>query len=197
MFRALSTFAMALAVIAGPAAAQINDIQEQLPPEAAVPVAKYGEWTLFVYDFKGGKVCAMATEPRKTQAPRTVKKKRDPAVFSISHRTYSGEWGLVGINAGLVLAPGSDAHLNINGLHYALFTKGRGAWTSDFTADRTILQALLNARIVIALQTTKEGAEVKDYYHLAGFEQAKEAIDIACGLKRPVEPGPPAADPQN
>ncbi len=140
-----------------------------------------GPWNAYLYKEKSGRVCYLAGGPQKSVPPRF--KRKLPAVM-VTHRPEENVANVVSFDEGYPLKEGSDASLDIDGTHFALFTKGNTAWSRTSDLDRTIVEAMAKGRQAVLKAMPQKGPPTSDTYSLAGFAETLGLIDKACGVKR-------------
>jgi Invasion associated locus B (IalB) protein len=178
----LLTFSLAL-----PGRAAETDNKHASPKHAATGstavhrLGGAGPWNAYLYKEKSGRVCYLAGGPQKSVPPRF--KRKLPAVM-VTHRPEENVANVVSFDEGYPLKEGSDASLDIDGTHFALFTKGNTAWSRTSDLDRTIVEAMAKGRQAVLKAMPQKGPPTSDTYSLSGFAETLGLIDKACGIKR-------------
>jgi invasion protein IalB len=164
-----SILALALLIVAVPATAA----------DAPKRLGKTGAWEAYVYPEGGSKVCYMAAQADRAQGGD---KGRVGTAIAITHRPRSP--GEVSLIAGYGFKKDSEAEIQIGGMKHSFFTNGKSAWAKDSKADSSIIATMIKGRDVTIRAVPVKGGAVTDNVSLAGFSDALEAIDKACGVKR-------------
>jgi hypothetical protein len=154
------------------------------PLPATTPSQRLGTaegWTAYTYEEKSGKVCFVASEPRKSEPPR-AKRKRPLAM--VTHRPGEKVANVVSFVEGYPLREGSDVGLDIGGAKFEMFTKGDSAWARTAELDKAIVEAMAKGKQAVVTATPQKGPVATDIYSLVGFAQALAMIDKACDVKR-------------
>ena len=146
--------------------------------DSAKLIAKSGDWESFTYNEKGGKVCYMASQPKKSIG---AAKGRGTVFFTITHRTTDKSIGVVSITPGFTYKKDAPAELDIGGAKFDLYTTADSAWARN---DKALVAALLKAKgTAIAHGTPAKGDPVADTFSLDGFAKAYADINKACDVK--------------
>jgi invasion protein IalB len=184
---ALSLLVLGLAI--GPASAATNAPPKQQNPaqhKVQAPgqnINKLGDsqgWVSYSDTARSAKICYLIGKPEKSE-PATAK--RGPIFASVTHRPSEKRFNEVSFTSGYLFKEGSDAELSIDGKKFSLFTNKDGAWTRDAATDKAVVEALAKGKQAIIKGTSARGTATTDTYSLAGFTQALDAIDKACGVK--------------
>jgi invasion protein IalB len=145
--------------------------------DSAKLLGKSGDWESFTYNEKGGKVCYMASQPKKSAG---AAKGRGAVFFTITHRTADKSIGVVSVNAGFTYKKDAPVALEIGGTKIDLYATGDSAWARN---DKAVVAALLKAKSVVAHGTPVKGDPVADTFSLDGFPKALADINKACDVK--------------
>jgi len=145
--------------------------------DSAKLIGKSGDWESFTYNEKGGKVCYMASQPKKSLG---AAKGRGNVFFTITHRTADKSIGVISVDAGFTYKKDAPAELDVGGAKFDLYTTGATAWARN---DKAVVAALLKAKTVIAHGTPAKGDAVADTFSLDGFAKALAEINKACDVK--------------
>ena len=145
--------------------------------EGAKLLAKSGDWESFTYNEKGGKVCYMASQPKRSVG---TPKGRGNVFFTITHRTADKSIGVISVDAGYPFKKDAPAELDIGGAKFDLYTTGASAWARN---DKAVVAALLKGKSVIVHGTPQKGDPVADTFSLDGFAKAYADINKACDIK--------------
>jgi hypothetical protein len=164
-----TTIATLLAALSLPVLAQAAD--------SAKLLGKSGDWEAFTYAEKGGKVCYMASQPKKSQG---AAKGRGNVFFTITHRTTDKSIGVVSVNAGFTYKKDAPVQLEVGGAKFDLYTTGDSAWARN---DKAVVAALLKAKTAVAHGTPAKGDAVTDTFSLDGFPKVYADINKACEVK--------------
>ncbi|HMA48575.1 MAG TPA: invasion associated locus B family protein [Magnetospirillaceae bacterium] len=164
------TAAILVACFLLPLAAQSADSGAKL-------LAKSGDWESFTYNDKGGKVCYVASQPKRSVG---AAKGRGNVFFTITHRPADKSIGVISVDAGFTYKKDAPAELDIGGAKFDLYTTGGSAWARN---DKAVVAALLKGKSVIAHGTPAKGDPVADTFSLDGFAKAYGEINKACDVK--------------
>lgn len=151
------------------------------PAEAADPriLGSFGDWTAYAYKEPAGKVCYMASQPRKAEGDYT---QRGDIFALLTHRPAEKSLNVVSIVAGYPFKDGSEVDLKIDRNNWSLFTQGDRAWARDSKTDAAIADALRKGSSMVVKGTSSRGTKTTDSYSLKGSNAAYEAIAKECGV---------------
>lgn len=137
-------------------------------------LSRSGDWESFTYAEKGGKVCYMASKPKKSSG---APKNRASAYITITHRTADKSYGVVNVMQSVAYKKDSPPVLEIGGTKFTLYVSGDSAWARD---DKAIVAAFLKAKTATVHGIPAKGDPVVDTYSLDGFMSAYMDIGKAC-----------------
>jgi hypothetical protein len=167
----------AVALLCGGIVSALSDGRALSAPAAPQSLGKFGDWEAFVESGADGKVCYAATLPKQS---KNAPDERGRAYTMLSDHPADKSFGVVGITAGFALKKGAPAELEVNGAKFDLYTVGDTAWSRD---DKAVVAALAKSRVATFVGYPAKGEAVADSYGLAGFADARAAIDKACPTK--------------
>jgi hypothetical protein len=142
-------------------------------------IGKFGNWSAYVFEENGGKVCYMAAKPTKAVGKYS---KRGDVVAMITHRPAEGTKNVFSYMSGYGYKKGSDVTLSIDSKKFTLFTQNDMAWAADAGADGNIAEAIKKGSKMVVKGVSGKGTATTDTYSLKGSTKAYEAITTACGL---------------
>lgn len=142
-------------------------------------IGEYKDWVAYYYDSPQGKICYMASAPKKDEGKYTA---RGDIYVVVTHRPYEKSFDVVNFVAGYTYKPGAKVVVKIgNTTIDDLFTEGDKAWTVNAAADKELVNAMKKGQRMIVRGTSSRGTETKDTYSLNGFTGAYKAISLKCG----------------
>lgn len=152
------------------------------PAQATDPriLGSFGDWTAYAYKEPSGKVCYMASQPRKAEGDYT---QRGDIFALLTHRPGEKSQNVVSIVAGYPYKEGSDVSLKIDRQSWDLFTQGERAWARDSKTDAAIADSIRKGSSMVVKGTSSRGTLTTDTYSLTGSSAAYEAISRECGVK--------------
>lgn len=151
------------------------------PVRAAEPkhLGTFRDWNAFILEEPSGKVCWMASRPKKQQGDFT---KRGDVFVLVTHRPAENSRDVVSFVAGYSFAEGTEATVQIGNRKFELFTDNDTAWTRDDKTDRALSQAIREGASMTVRGTSSRGTRTTDTYSLSGSGAAYRAIGDACGV---------------
>ncbi len=169
-------FVLALAVIgAGLAAAELR---------AATPkeLGSFNNWTAYLLDDTGAKVCYIASQPKKAEGNYTS---RGDIFALVTHRPQAKTVNVVSIIAGYPYREGVEVSLVVDdNKTFHLFTQGETAWARDAETDKALVAAMRAGNKMVIKGTSSRGTLTTDTYSLAGFGRAHDRASRECGVKQ-------------
>lgn len=139
-------------------------------------IAKIGDWSLFSYLEKGGKVCYAVSKPKKSlNSP----KNRSDSYVTITDRVSDKSQGVFSSTEGFVLKKDGNHTLNISGSQFDLYLGGDTLWARN---DKVVLAAMLKNRTMTVNALPQKGDSVVDTYSLEDFSKVWNELGKACGL---------------
>ena len=156
-----------------------------LPAVAAAPASKgpqlmgeYKDWAAYFYDDPQGRVCYIASTPKKDEGRYTS---RGDIYVVVTHRPKESSFDVVNFVAGYNYKPGAKVTVKIGTLTFEdLFTEGDKAWTVNSAADKELVDAMKKGQRMIVKGVSTRGTETRDTYSLNGFISAYRAINAKC-----------------
>jgi hypothetical protein len=91
---------------------------------------------------------------------------------------------VVSVITGYTYQENSEATVQIGNQSFRLFTNGETAWARDEKTDKSLVDAIRKARMLVIKGTSSRGTVTTDTYSLDGSSAAYDAINQACGVKR-------------
>ncbi|MAS87593.1 MAG: hypothetical protein CMH30_06420 [Micavibrio sp.] len=139
----------------------------------------HGDWTAYVFEENGNKVCYMASQPIKAEGNYS---KRGDIFALITHRPAEDSRDVFSYITGYSYKPNSNVTVNVNAKKFTLFTQNDMAWTVDDKTDRDLVQAIRAGNNIIVTGESSRGTKTKDTFSLKGSSAAHDAISRECGL---------------
>lgn len=140
-------------------------------------LAKYGDWSAYMFIESGSKVCYMISEPKKDQGNYS---KRGKIYALITHRPAEGTKDVFSYITGYSYKSGSEASITIDDKSYTLFTQDDTAWAPDAKSDRALAGAIKNGSKMIVKGTSSRGTATTDTFSLRGSSKAYQRIGREC-----------------
>ncbi len=142
-------------------------------------IGEFGQWSAYVFEENGGKVCYMAAKPDKSEGKYS---KRGEVAALITHRPGEGTKNVFSYMSGYGYKKGSNVDVAVDGKKFSLFTQNDMAWAADAAADTSITEALKKGSKMVVKGISGKGTNTTDTFSLTGSTKAYEAITTACGL---------------
>jgi hypothetical protein len=138
---------------------------------------KHAEWTSYVQETKGAKVCFAATPP-KEMLPVAVK--RTNVFFYLTTWQKDGVRNEASISVGYQVKPNTPVRVVVDGAEFTFFARADKAYIQDPNAERKLLQAMAGGQTMSVLATSVKGTQTTDKYSLAGLDAAVKKIGEVC-----------------
>ncbi|MGR4000279.1 MAG: invasion associated locus B family protein [Alphaproteobacteria bacterium] len=157
---------------------------------AAESLGSYRDWRAWVDGVGSGKVCYVASNPKRSEGDYTrrgevfalVSYRPGGAAGSTSGGTAGGTGGEVSLVAGYRHAANSEVKIRIGSARFVLFTHDEASWARDREMDARIISAMREASQMAVEGTSERGTLTRDSYSLLGFTAALDAAAKACGV---------------
>lgn len=143
-------------------------------------MATHGEWSAYVFEENGGKVCYMAAQPKNEKGDY---QKRGDVFAHITHRPGSGAKDVFSYLAGYGYKKDSRVSVKIDGRTFDLFTDGETAWADDSQTDSAIARAIRGGSQMVVTGTSSRGTLTTDTFSLKGSSKAYEKISRECAVR--------------
>ena len=159
--------------------------KKPVPAAAAAPTVKahllekIGEWSVFIYEDAGGRVCFAAAAPADMQ-PKAATAKRTPVVFYVTTWQKDGVRNEVSVKLGYSVKPNSAATVTAGGQHFALPAGDDKAYAKDQGEEKKLLAAMAGGGPMVVKATSAKGTATTDQYSLEGASAAVQKLQEAC-----------------
>ena len=151
----------------------------------AVQVTAFGTfkaWSTYETGAGDGRVCYALAKPTSTDP---AKIKRDPAFVLINDWPARRAKAEPEIVPGFQYKDGSSVTVQLGSETVTFFTKNDGgtggAWVEAQADEERLVNAMRTAPEMVVTGTSKRGTVVRDTYSLAGFGDALDKAQAACG----------------
>ncbi|MGH1398423.1 MAG: invasion associated locus B family protein [Alphaproteobacteria bacterium] len=168
MSRLLAVLGFALVLIAPSAFAQNGE------PRL---LAKYGDWSAYMFLENGNKVCYMISEPKSAKGNYS---RRGKIYALITHRPAEGTRDVFSYITGYTYKSGSEASVKIDGKNFSLFTQDETAWAPDAASDKALAGAIRDGSDMVVTGTSSRGTLTTDSFGLKGSSKAYKRINNEC-----------------
>jgi len=139
-------------------------------------VGTFRDWTAYVYQSGGQKVCYMASMPKKAEGNYSSRGK----IWTLITRRSPGPKDVVSIVTGYTYQAGAPVNVLVGSRNFSLFSAGDTAWTYGQEDDATLVAAMKAGVDMVVKGTSDRGTATTDTYSLLGFTAAYDAIRQAC-----------------
>ncbi len=138
---------------------------------------KIGDWSVFIYDDAGSRVCFAATAPTDMQ-PKTAK--RTPVVFYVTAWPKDGIRNEISVKLGYSIKAKSAAAVTAGSQHFALPGDDDKAYAKDPSEEQKLLAAMAGGGTMVVKATSAKGTATADQYSLEGASAAVRKLQEAC-----------------
>jgi hypothetical protein len=149
---------------------------------APTPLGTFKSWSAYETGDGDSKVCYVLAKPASTQ-PAGIK--RDPAFFLINDWPARHARAEPEIVPGFQYRDGSNVTAQLGGDAVTFFTRNDGgqggAWVEAQSDEERLVSAMKTAPEAVVSGTSRRGTTVRDTYSLAGFAEALDKAQAACG----------------
>lgn len=140
-------------------------------------LASHRDWTVYLVDGERGKVCYIASEPKKQEG--NYAKRGSPAVM-VALLPGEPASEQVSVQPGYAYRKGSDVEVAIGARKFGLFTQGEHAWARTEADDKALIDTMRKAGTMSVRGTSVRDTFSVDTYSLGGFGAAYDAMRNAC-----------------
>ena len=149
--------------------------------EASEPrlLATYDDWSAYMFEENGKKVCYMASRPKKEEGDYST---RGKIYALVTHRPSEGTRDVFSYITGYPYKVGSEVSVTIGSQRYSLFTQDDTAWAPDASTDGQLSSSIRKGSNMIVKGTSKRGTLTTDTFSLHGSGKAYQRISEECGL---------------
>lgn len=144
-------------------------------------LGRFKSWQAHSYSEAGSTVCNMWSRPKKHEEGG---KQRGDIFIYVTHRPKSKRFHEISLDMGYPLKSGSDVVVKIGSKSFKLFVKGQSAFGRS-EDDPKIVKAMRAGNSMTITGVSSKGTKTKDSYSLSGFSKANNAVNKACGTKKP------------
>lgn len=145
--------------------------------QAANPIEKHGDWTMYAADAGGSRLCFVTAQPTDTKPDGA---KRDAIHFYVSAWPKEGVKSEVSVKLGYPAKKGSAPTVSIGTQAFKLFIKDDKAFVADPTAELKLIEAMKKGGKVLVEAMSERGTATSDIYSLSGFDKALQALSTKC-----------------
>ncbi len=152
-------------------------------PGPAVPKArlleKIGDWSVFIHEDTGGRVCFAASAPTDME-PKSATARRTPVVFYVTAWQKDGVRNEISVKLGYAIKPKSAAAVTAGGRSFTLPSDDDKAYTKDLADEQKLLAAMAGGGAMVVKATSAKGTATTDQYSLEGLAAAVRKAQQAC-----------------
>ncbi|MFZ0569709.1 MAG: invasion associated locus B family protein [Rhodomicrobium sp.] len=138
---------------------------------------KIGDWSVFIYEDAGSRVCFAAAAPTEMQ-PKTAK--RTPVVFYVTDWPKDGVRNEISVKLGYSIKAKSAAAVTAGSQHFALPGDEDKAYAKDVSEEQKLLAAMAGGGMMVVKATSAKGTATTDQYSLEGASAAVRKLKEAC-----------------
>lgn len=160
-----------------PGAAPATPPKPKPPAPTAKLLDKHADWTSYIHDARGAKVCFTAATPKET-LPKGVK--RANVYFYLTTWQKDRVQGEASISFGYQVKPDVPVKVIVDGAEFAFFARGDKAYIQNPNEERQLLKALSTGQSLSVQAVSAKGTQTTDEYSLAGLDAAVRKIGEVC-----------------
>ncbi|MFQ5567149.1 MAG: invasion associated locus B family protein [Paracoccaceae bacterium] len=181
-FLKLGTIALLAGILAGVVGPGAAGAQTQQRIDAKK------DWSIFLAEAEGQKVCWIVSRPTKTAAfrnGRTVSVNRGDIYLMVSIRIYPNEpennvVNEVSFLSGYPFKEDSQVKASVGSKKFTLNTEGENAWAESAEDDAALVDAFRRGARAKIEGVSSRGTKTVDTFSLSGFTAALEAAAALC-----------------
>ena len=139
----------------------------------------YDNWTAYVFNDDGGKICYITTEPSKSVGKY---KQRGDVFLYVTHHPADKKYDVVDVVTGYTYKKGSKPTISIDkNKEITLVPVAATAWAKDAATDTLLVSQMKKGTTAVLKGTSVRGTLTTDTFSLKGFSKAYRDIQKACG----------------
>ncbi|MGF1552579.1 MAG: invasion associated locus B family protein [Paracoccaceae bacterium] len=141
------------------------------------------DWSVFVAEADGAKVCWIVTQPKESAAYRdgtAVEVRRGDIFLMVAVRPGDGVENEVSFIAGYPFEQGSTVETKVGSNEFTLFTEGENAWLRSPEEDDRVVGAFRRGIDAEVRGTSSRGTTTVDTFSLLGFTDALASARSRC-----------------
>ena len=144
-------------------------------------IGQYGDWTASTVKEGRGRVCYMASTPKRDEGNYKL---RGDIYAVVTHRPSDKSYNVVNFVAGYKYKENSKVVVKVGTTSINnMFTNGENAWAPDTQTDKKLVNIMRRGEKMTVEGISFKGTKTKDTYSLKGFTNAYRAISAKCGYK--------------
>lgn len=154
------------------------------PATAATPaetkarlLEKIKDWTIFIHEGQGGRICFAASVPSDMQ-PKAAK--RTPVIFYLTTWQKDGIRNEVSVKQGYSLKANTPATVTVGKQDFKLTPEDDKAFVKEPADERKLITAMSGGGSMVVKAVSAKGTATVDQYSLAGLPEAIQKIQEAC-----------------
>lgn len=162
------------------AAALVAGAAMTAPALSATKLKDHSQWSSFVAEESGGKMCFVAAQPRKSDYSQPISG-RDPTFFMVTTIPAKNIREEASTIIGYPFADNSKVTVQIDGsTQFTMFTDKDSAWIENPAQETELVNAMRKGSTMVVSGTSGRGTKTTDTYSLSGITAALAEIAKAC-----------------
>lgn len=140
---------------------------------------KIGDWSVFIHQNAGGRVCFAASAPTDMR-PRSATPRRSAVVFYVTAWQKGNIRNEISVKLGYPMKAKSSAAVTAGGRRFSLPADKDRAFTKNLSEEQKLLAAMAGGGSMVVKATSARGTATTDRYSLEGLATAVRKAQQAC-----------------
>lgn len=145
--------------------------------QATTLIASHKDWSVYVHEGNGDKVCFAASAPKDTE-PKGVN--RSSIYFYLTNWPKDGIKNEISVKIGYPLKADSSPKVSVGADVFEMFVRDDKAFLRDPEDERKLLAAMKKGSTMVVTGVSQRGTQTTDKYSLFGVSAAIAELNKAC-----------------
>lgn len=141
------------------------------------PVAKFKDWSAYVYDAEGKRLCFVASEPKDMEPKNVI---RGQVLFYVSTWAKSETKNEISVKIGYPFKPDVAPQVVIGNEAIDMFANNDKAFVASSDVEKKLVEAMKAGSLMIVKGVSKRGTNTTDKYSLSGISAALARMAKDC-----------------
>lgn len=143
----------------------------------ARPIAKFQDWSAYVHEADGSKLCFVASEPKDMEPKNVI---RGQVLFYISTWASTGVRNEVSVKIGYPLKPSSAPQVVVGNTVIDMFVNNDKAFIASSDMEKKLVDAMKAGNTMVVKGVSQRGTATTDKYSLSGITAALQRMAKDC-----------------
>lgn len=145
--------------------------------QSARPIEKFQDWSAYVYDNDGKRLCFVSSEPKDMEPKNVI---RGQVLFYVSTWAGTEIRNEISIKIGYPFKPDSAPVVQVGNDKFVMFAKDDKAFLASTEQENKLVEAMKKGNIMVVSGVSKRGTNTTDKYSLVGVSAALDRMAKDC-----------------